>query len=77
MDEMPKSSINCRNQTSSLVVAAMERYSTSAEDFEIVCCLLAFQETSESPKKMQKPVIDLRESKQVPQSASENAFSCK
>lgn len=66
-----------RIQGSSLAVAAKARYSTSAEDREIVVCFLAFQDIDESPRKMQKPVVDFRVSGQDPQSASENALSCK
>ena len=37
---------------------AMERYSTSAKELEIVCYLLDFQETSEFLMNTQKPLID-------------------
>lgn len=37
---------------------------------------LAFHETKDSPKKIQKPVVDFLESWQAPQSASEKAFRC-
>ena len=62
------------NQTNSLVGAAMVRYSASAEDFKMVVWFLAFQETKESPRKIQKPITDLQESKHDPQSAFEKAL---
>jgi hypothetical protein len=37
---------------------AMARYSASADDREMVCCFLDFQEMRESPRKVQKPVTD-------------------
>jgi hypothetical protein len=46
------------NQTISQVVEANERYSTYAEDWEMIVCFLDFQETKESPKKVHKPVTD-------------------
>ena len=55
----------------------MARYSASTKDFKIVFYFLAFQETRESPRKKQKPIIDLLESKHKPQSTSEKALSCK
>ena len=58
------------------MVAAMARYSASAEEREMVGYFLDFQETSESPKKMQKPVVDFLESVQDPQSASVKALIC-
>ena len=58
----------------SLAVEERARYSASAELREIVFRFLAFQETKESPMKMQKPVTERRVSKQEPQLASENAL---
>lgn len=46
-------------QTSSQLVWAKAQYSTSAEEREMVGCLLDFQLTKELPMKTQKPVIDL------------------
>ena len=37
----------------------MDLYLVSTEDFEIVCCILDFQETKEFPMKLQKLLIDL------------------
>lgn len=54
----------------------MARYSASADDLEMVDCFLALHETKESPKKMQKPVVDFLESGHAPQSALEKAFKC-
>lgn len=41
----------------------------------MVDCFLAFQDTNESPKKKQKPVVDILESAHEAQSASENAHN--
>ena len=65
------------SQLISLIVAAIALYSAFAEDLKIVVCFLAFQEIEESPKKMQKPVIDFLESGQVAQSKSEKALRWK
>ena len=61
---------------SSQAVVAMALYSASAEDRETVACFLDFQEIRESPRKMQNPVTDLRESGQPAQSASQNPLRC-
>ena len=45
-------------------------------DLEIVFYFLDFQEIKESPRKMQKPVMDLLESGQAAQSAFAKAFMC-
>lgn len=45
---------------------AMDLYSTSAEDLDITCCFLDFQDTREEAKKIQNPVSDLLVSGQVP-----------
>lgn len=55
------------------MVAARVRYSTSANDDDTVCCLLAFQEIGDSPMKMQKPVVDFLVLTHEPQSASKRA----
>jgi hypothetical protein len=52
-------------------------YSASEEDFEMVCCFLAFHEIRDEPKKKQYPDIDLLVSKHPAQSASEYPRSCK
>ena len=49
----------------------MAQYSALADERETVDCFLAFHETKESPKKMQKLVTLGRESKHVPQSSYE------
>ena len=55
----------------SLPVAARARYSASAELREMVGCFLVFHETKQSPMKIQKPVVDLRDMGQEAQSESE------
>lgn len=57
---MPKSLSNCCSQIISLVVMAKARYS-AAEERDVVVCLLAFHETKESPRNMQKPEMDFLE----------------
>ena len=58
---------------SSLVAVDKAQYSASADDRAMMVCFLARQETNESPRKTQKPVIDFLESVQEAQLASENA----
>jgi len=67
------STSNQRNQTISLVVDVMARYSASVDDSETIDCFLLFQEIRESPKKIQNPVTDLRSVGSLPWSASEYA----
>ena len=55
----------------------MALYSASTEDLETIDCFLDFHEIKESPKKMQKPMVDLRVSIQDAQSASVYALKCK
>ena len=55
---MCKSLSKASNHTISHMALAMERYSTSAKELEIVCYLLDFQETSEFLMNTQKPLID-------------------
>ena len=74
-DWKPKSRKSCWIQTTSLVAAAMALYLASAEDWEMVDCFLAFQDTRESPRKTQKPVTECLVSRQAPQSASKKALS--
>lgn len=52
----------------------MARYSASADDLEMVVCFLAFHETKESPKKIQDPMVERRESGQTPWLESENVL---
>lgn len=72
-----KSDNSCLSQINSLVVAARARYSASADERETVVYFFAFHDTRDSPRKMQKPVVDLRVSKHEPQSALEKARNCK
>jgi hypothetical protein len=60
-----------------LVVDVIAWYSASVEDWEVIDCFLLFQEIRESPKKIQKPVIDLRSIGSLSWSASEYAHSSK
>ena len=62
------------NQTISHVTLAMDRYSTSIEDRETVCCFLDFQEIKESPINTQKPLTDFLVSGHAAQSKSTKAF---
>ena len=47
----------------------MALYSASAEEQDIVICFLDFHETKESPRNMQKLVVDFLESGQLAQLA--------
>lgn len=69
----PMSASNQRSQTISAVVEVIGRYSTSAEERATASCFLLLQETSESPKKIQKPVVDLQSERSPAQPTSENA----
>jgi hypothetical protein len=62
------------NHISSQQVEANVRYPASAEDLDTICCFFDFQDTRESPIKTQKPMIDLRVSKQLAQSEYEKAL---
>lgn len=62
------------NQTISQEVAAKARYSTSAEDLDIVCCFFAFHDTKASPKNIKKRVVDLQESRHEVQSTFEKTL---
>ena len=46
----PKDAIKDLKQTNSLVVAAIDRYSTSVEDLEAVVCFLVHHETRDPPR---------------------------
>lgn len=73
---MLKSFKSSFNQTITQLACANARYSASAEDHEIVACFLDLQLTIESPKNMQKPVMDRLVSGQVAQSESLYPLSC-
>lgn len=75
--EIPKSLNNWLSHRISLAVAAIARYSASADEREMVDYFFAFHETNESLRKIQKPIVDLRESGHAPQSTLEKAFSCR
>lgn len=62
-------------QTNSLEVATKVLYSASTEERAIVDCFLDFQETKESPKKTEKPVIDFLVLAQEAQSMLESALN--
>ncbi|KAJ0601780.1 hypothetical protein HanIR_Chr03g0132591 [Helianthus annuus] len=55
----------------------MDLYSASVEDRETTLCFLLFHETNDPPRKMQKPVIDLRLSTHLAQSESANEVNWK
>lgn len=60
-----KSRNSCVIHIISLIVTARARYSASAEELDTMGCFLARHDKRESPRKMQKPVIDFRESGQA------------
>lgn len=62
------------NQTISHTTTAIELYSASANDLETIFCFLDFHETKESPKKIQKPIINLLVSGPDAQSTSAKAL---
>lgn len=76
-EEIWRSRSNWWIRTSSLVVADKALYSASAEDLDRVLCFFVFQDTKESPRKTQNPVIDFLVPRQEPQSASAKAWSWK
>ena len=55
----------------------MNLYSISAEDREMVCCFLDFQDTKESPRNKQNRVTDFLVSGQAAQSASQKTLRLK
>jgi len=57
---MPKKARRDFNQTSSLVTAAIERYSALANDRETVVFFLVFYEIGEPPRVTKYPVNDIR-----------------
>jgi len=67
------SASNQSNQTISFVVDVIAWYSVSAEEWETIDCFLLFQEIRKSPRKIQKPVTDLRSVGSLSWSASEYA----
>ena len=58
------------------MAAARERYSTLVVQREVDRYLREHQETSDEPKRIEKPVIDFRSSILPPQSASQYPCSC-
>ena len=62
---------------SSAKMDAMEQYSVSALDRDIVDCFLALQEMQLLPKNVQNPVVDRWLKEQPAQSASENPYKSK
>ena len=62
--------------TTSHVAAAIALYSAFVKDLEMVDCFLDFQETKDSPIKMQYPIIDLLVSGHEAQSESVMPFTC-
>ena len=71
----PKVLSNAMSHTFSLVTVAIALYLDSTEDQDTTYCFLHFQEIKESPKKIQKPKMDLLVSGQAAQSASQYALS--
>jgi len=65
------------NHTGSLVTAAIERYSASADDLETVVYFLVFRETSEPPRVTKYPINKRLVSGEAPQSESQKAERCK
>ncbi|KAJ0458049.1 hypothetical protein HanIR_Chr15g0780691 [Helianthus annuus] len=65
------------SHNTSHVALHIDLYFASAEDRETTLCFLLFHETNEPPRKMQKPVIDLRLSTHLAQSESANAVKWK
>ena len=65
------------SQIISLEVLFKARYSASAEEQETVSCFLERQEIKESPRNIERPVVDRLLSQQVDQSASTNPFKDK
>lgn len=56
---------------------AIERYSASAEERDIIACFFEFQEIREFPSKIQKPVTERCVSGQLAQSESQIVLICK
>ena len=77
LNRTPILASNQLNQTISLVVDVMARYSASVDDWETIDCFLLFQEIRESPKKIQNPVTDLRSVGSLPWSTSQYARNSK
>ena len=71
------STSNQCNQTISLVVDVLTWYSALVEDWETINCFLLFQEIRESPKKIQKSIINLRFVGSLSWSALEQAHTSK
>lgn len=64
------------NQVTSHIAKAIDLYSASAVDLDIVCYFLDFQEIKESQRKTQNLVISLLEFVHAAQSALAKAFIC-
>jgi len=62
------------NHCNSHEVEAKAWYYASTDDLEIVLCFLVFHEINDSPKKMQKPVVERRVMEHGAQSESLKAF---
>ena len=61
------------NHFNSQVVIVIERYSTSVDDLDTICCFFfVFHKIGESPRKIIQPVSDFRIIEQPAQSASPN-----
>ena len=60
----------------SQTATAIDLYSDFAEDLETICCFFDFHEIKDSPRNMQKQVIDLLMLGHEAQSASAKAFKC-
>ena len=56
---MQKSWSKANSQVSSQVAMDIALYSASADERETTVCFFDLQEINESPRKMQKPIIDL------------------
>src|SRR5436190_1447712 len=66
------------SQVSSHVAVAIDRYSASVmDDLDTVVCFFVFQQIRESPRKIQKHVVDLFVMRQFAQFASQYAFNSK
>jgi len=72
---MQRSSSRYTSHCISQHVVARARYSASEDDLEMVLCFLVFHDIKESPRKMQKPVVERRVVIQEAQSESLKALS--
>jgi len=67
----PKEASKDLSHISSLVAAAMDRYSASVEEHETVVCFLVFPATGDPPSVSKYPVSDRRVRGHAPQLASQ------